>query len=223
VRIVGVAVGATVALLGACLVARLTVRTLGRSFEHTGPAAAVCSLASTGVAMAAIAGGMLAADPETTANDFRVLAILSVLGGGSMGVPYPYSRDFTTTTSAPLDARIEFVTSTNTKAPFRPVPGMLSRSSLDAPFEWTSNTVKLGFTLTPRGMRRSYQDLCRAAGVEDDVQKFICGHSTGPIARRETGSRMTRHYSTFRPDETRAAIEKVAALVLAPPAKSRSA
>ena len=109
----------------------------------------------------------------------------------------------------------------NTNAPFDSLPGMMSRSALDKPFDWVSRKMKLGFELTPRGMRRTFQDLCRAAHVEDDLQKFICGHSAGQIARKEKGSRMTRHYSTFRPDETRAALAKIAPLLLGSTAKSR--
>ena len=49
-------------------------------------------------------------------------------------------------------------------------------------------------------MRRTFQDLARAAQVHDVVTRAISGHST------ET---MQRHYSTVNGDEMRAGLAKV--------------
>jgi integrase len=60
---------------------------------------------------------------------------------------------------------------------------------------------ELGFPkFTQRGMRRTYNDLARAAGVLDLVTRSISGHAT------ET---MQHHYSTVSPDEQRTSIGKV--------------
>lgn len=54
--------------------------------------------------------------------------------------------------------------------------------------------------MTPRGMRRTFQDLTRAAGVKQIVQQAICGHAT---------ERMTGRYSTVSPEEMREGVAKV--------------
>lgn len=53
----------------------------------------------------------------------------------------------------------------------------------------------------PRGMRRTYQDLVRAAGIHDAVTRAISGHAT--LA-------MQLHYSTASGDEVKHALAKVA-------------
>jgi hypothetical protein len=54
--------------------------------------------------------------------------------------------------------------------------------------------------LTPKAMRRTFQDLTRAAELKDIVTRAISGHAT------ET---MQHHYSTVASDEKRQAIAKV--------------
>jgi hypothetical protein len=47
--------------------------------------------------------------------------------------------------------------------------------------------IQLGKPVTPRGMRRTYQDLARAAEMKDLVTRAISGHAT---------EQMQQHYST---------------------------
>jgi hypothetical protein len=54
--------------------------------------------------------------------------------------------------------------------------------------------------VSPKAMRRTFQDLARAAEVKDIVTRAISGHAT------ET---MQHHYSTVAADEKKAAIAKV--------------
>jgi hypothetical protein len=53
-----------------------------------------------------------------------------------------------------------------------------SRSCLDKPFANVAKTIGLGYTFTARGMRRTYQDLAREAGIHDAVTRAISGHTT---------------------------------------------
>ena len=57
--------------------------------------------------------------------------------------------------------------------------------------------------LTPKGMRRTFNDLMRRAKVEAIVTKSISGHQT---------DRMREHYSTVSPDEQRQSIRNVVKL-----------
>lgn len=75
--------------------------------------------------------------------------------------------------------------------------GFMSRSALDKPFAAVSKAIRLPFTLTPRGMRRTFQDLARGAGVSKDLRKAICGHST---------DKMSDLYATIRPEEMALAV-----------------
>jgi hypothetical protein len=63
----------------------------------------------------------------------------------------------------------------------------------------------LGWTkkLTPRAMRRTFQDLARAAEVRDIVTRSVSGHST---------EAMQRHYSTVSGQEQKAGLAKVGSL-----------
>ena len=63
-------------------------------------------------------------------------------------------------------------------------------------------SAEIGLTkhFTPRGLRRTFQDLARAASVESLVQKSISGHATDA---------MKDHYSTVAPHEQRASIGRV--------------
>lgn len=81
--------------------------------------------------------------------------------------------------------------------------GFRSRSCLDKPFDNVTTAVELPFRFTPRGMRRTYQDLSRAAGVHDAVTRAISGHATAA---------MQLHYSTARSSEVRSALSKVTSI-----------
>jgi len=60
--------------------------------------------------------------------------------------------------------------------------------------------LKLGYKVSPRCMRRTFQDLARAASIGDIVTRAISGHAT---------PEMQRHYSTVAGDEVRAGLAKV--------------
>jgi integrase len=79
-----------------------------------------------------------------------------------------------------------------------------THSALDKPFAQIAQAIGLPFHFTPRGMRRTFQDLCRAAEVKDVVTRSISGHAT------ET---MQRHYSTVQAEEQRQSIGQVISLV----------
>ena len=79
--------------------------------------------------------------------------------------------------------------------------GMRSPSALDKPFAACSKAI--GVEVTSRAMRRTFNDLCRAAEVHDVVTRSISGHLT---------EAMQGHYSTAAADEQRAAIGKVVRL-----------
>ena len=78
--------------------------------------------------------------------------------------------------------------------------GFRSPSCLDKAFRDVAARIGLGHAFTPRGMRRTYQDLARAAKLADIVTRSISGHST---------PEMQRHYSTVSGDEMRAGLAKV--------------
>ncbi len=82
--------------------------------------------------------------------------------------------------------------------------GMRSPSCLDKPFAAVASAIGLPFDLTPRAMRRTFNDLARAAEVHDVVARSITGHKT---------ERMQGHYSTAQAAEQRQAIAKVISLV----------
>lgn len=66
-------------------------------------------------------------------------------------------------------------------------------------------TPKLGMKkrITPRAMRRTFQDLARAAEVRDVVTRAVSGHATAS---------MQQHYSTVSADEMRQNLAKVVSL-----------
>lgn len=72
--------------------------------------------------------------------------------------------------------------------------------------------AELGITkhLTQRALRRTFNDLARAAQVNDLVTRSISGHLT---------EAMQHHYSTVNGAEQRAALAKVIRLVDARPAR----
>ena len=80
------------------------------------------------------------------------------------------------------------------------VGGFRARSVLDKPFNAVAKEMKLGFRFTPRGMRRTFQDMARLAGLEDIVQRSICGHLT---------EQMTERYSTIQGAEQRDGIAQM--------------
>jgi integrase len=81
--------------------------------------------------------------------------------------------------------------------------GFAASSALQKPFSAVAKAVGIKKKITPRAMRRTFQDLARAADVKDIVTRRISGHAT------ET---MQHHYSTVAQDEMREAISKVTAL-----------
>src|SRR5438105_3854252 len=68
-------------------------------------------------------------------------------------------------------------------------------SFLDRPVREVTEALKLGKHITPRAMRRTFQDLMRPAEVRDIVTRSISGHLTESMhalfdrrARRTAGS-----------------------------------
>lgn len=75
-----------------------------------------------------------------------------------------------------------------------------SPSILNKPFADVVATMGLGRSFTQRGLRRTFNDLTRAADVEAIVTRSISGHET---------ERMQNHYSTVHANEQREAISRV--------------
>lgn len=75
--------------------------------------------------------------------------------------------------------------------------GFRSVSFLKKAFATVGQLIGLNKTFTPRGMRRTFNDLMRLARVEAVVTKSISGHQT---------DRMREHCSTVTPDEQRRSI-----------------
>lgn len=84
--------------------------------------------------------------------------------------------------------------------------GYRTKSSLNAAFADVGEAIGLTYKVTPRALRRSFQDLTRAAAVSDVVARAVCGHRTPA---------MTAHYSTVRLDEQEAAMGKIIHLATA--------
>lgn len=84
--------------------------------------------------------------------------------------------------------------------------GMRSRSALEKPFADVVKALEWRLRFSPRGMRRTFQDLARQAQVHDVVTRAISGHAT---------ERMQRHYSTAQREEMREAVGKVISLATA--------
>jgi len=78
--------------------------------------------------------------------------------------------------------------------------GLRSRSVLDKPFADVLEALRWTLHFTPKGMRRTFNDLARQAQVHDIVLRAISGHQT---------ERMQRLYSTAQREEMRAAVGKV--------------
>lgn len=71
---------------------------------------------------------------------------------------------------------------------------------LNKPFAEVADEIGLGKSFTQRGLRRTFNDLCRAAAIENVVTRSISGHAT---------ERMQHHYSTVNAAEQRASIARV--------------
>ena len=78
--------------------------------------------------------------------------------------------------------------------------GFRAPTVLNKPFEDVAEQIKLGKSFTPRGLRRTFNDLARAARVEAIITRSISGHAT---------ERMQHHYSTVNASEQRAGIARV--------------
>lgn len=78
--------------------------------------------------------------------------------------------------------------------------GFMSRSALIKPLERIRAEAKIKKELSPRFMRRTYQDLCRSAGVSDTVQMAMSGHATDA---------MVELYSTVAETEGSSALIKM--------------
>lgn len=83
--------------------------------------------------------------------------------------------------------------------------GFRARSVLDKPFRAIRKALGLTFKVTPRAMRRSFQDLTREALVGDLVTRSISGHKT---------EKMQALYSTVREHEQRTALGKIVEMVV---------
>jgi integrase len=81
--------------------------------------------------------------------------------------------------------------------------GFRSEVFLKKAFARTAHLVGLNKRFTPRGMRRTFNDLMRLAKVEAIVTMSISGHQT---------DRMREHYSTVTPEEQRRSIGNVVQL-----------
>ncbi len=81
--------------------------------------------------------------------------------------------------------------------------GFRATTALTKPFADVAKRMKLSKAITARAMRRTYQDLCRAAEVEDKVTRAISGHAT---------QEMQDHYSTFGEEEIRRNLGKVVSM-----------
>jgi len=71
---------------------------------------------------------------------------------------------------------------------------------LNKPFADVCEAMGLGRHFSQRGLRRTFNDLARAAEVESVVTRSISGHLT---------EQMQLHYSTVNPDEQKRSIGKV--------------
>ena len=80
-----------------------------------------------------------------------------------------------------------------------------SGSCVTRPFLTIAKAIGLTSLVSPRTMRRTFQDPAREAGVRDVVTRAISGHATGS---------MQRHYSTARDHEITARLPRVFSLAL---------
>lgn len=78
--------------------------------------------------------------------------------------------------------------------------GFRAPSVLDKPFRAVAKELGLRKHLTAKAMRRTFQDLARAAEVRDIVTRAVSGHAT---------EEMQRHYSTVHQNEIREGIARI--------------
>lgn len=78
--------------------------------------------------------------------------------------------------------------------------GFRSPSCLDKPFRVVAKEVGLNKHITPRAMRRTFQDLARVAEIDNVVTRAISGHAT---------EAMQQHYSTVSGEEVRRGLARV--------------
>jgi integrase len=81
--------------------------------------------------------------------------------------------------------------------------GFRAPSVLDKPIRAIAKAAEIGKHLSPRFMRRTFQDLGRAAKVHDFVVEAISGHAT---------AEMHRHYSTVGGEEIREGLARVVSM-----------
>ena len=81
--------------------------------------------------------------------------------------------------------------------------GFRSPTVLDKPFKDICQHLRLEKKVTPKAMRRTFQDLARRAAVDGLIQRSICGHLT---------EEMTERYSSVAQVEVEAAVGKVISL-----------
>ena len=89
--------------------------------------------------------------------------------------------------------------------------GFRTMKILNAPLADVASELGLTKQITQRALRRTFNDLARAANVSDLVTRSISGHLT---------EQMQRHYSTVNGSEQRTALAKVIALANHPTNKS---
>lgn len=82
--------------------------------------------------------------------------------------------------------------------------GLRTRTVLDKPFKTVVKKIGISYELTPRAMRRTFQDLARASAVNPLLTRSISGHQT---------EQMQDHYSTVGAEEQRSAIDKLVGMV----------
>jgi integrase len=81
--------------------------------------------------------------------------------------------------------------------------GFLGPTTLLVPFDVVAVAIGLKKHITPRAMRRTFQDLARSAEVNDLVTRAVSGHATAA---------MQHHYSTVSASEVKAGLAKVISL-----------
>lgn len=91
--------------------------------------------------------------------------------------------------------------------------GFLSANVLDDVFVRLGEELKLKYEITPRSMRRTYQDLSRAAGNPDILTRAVSGHTTEAMQRR---------YSTVGAEEMRGGLARVIAVATKKPTAATS-
>jgi integrase len=78
--------------------------------------------------------------------------------------------------------------------------GFMSATYLPELFAKIERRAGLAKHITPRCMRRTFQDLARVASISDVVTRSISGHAT---------EQMQQHYSTVHDDEQRRGLAKI--------------